>query len=170
MATVKITRGIIPLALRYVWRLRNCGYYNAHSLRHISHLCRPLRSQAEQVDARDIVRVTFVTKDGQTLVIEGHVGDNLLFLARSHGVDLEGACEASLACTTCHVYVDEDWEDKVQPPTEEEEDLLDLAPFLKSNSRLSCQIILRPEMDGLTLHLPPGTRNFYVDGHKPEPH
>ncbi|CDW57645.1 adrenodoxin protein, mitochondrial like [Trichuris trichiura] len=169
MRIIQVTKGIIAILQGSVRCFRNCQGYD-HSFFRTSHICRPLSSQAEKGDPRDIVKVTFVTKDGQTVVIEGHVGDNLLFLARSHGIDLEGACEASLACTTCHVYVDEEWVDKLQPPSEEEEDLLDLAPFLKSNSRLGCQIILRPEMNGLTLYLPPGTRNFYVDGHKPEPH
>merc|ERR1719445_2902950 len=88
------------------------------------------------------------------------------------GIDMEGACEASLACTTCHVYVeseDEHW-DELPEATETEEDLLDMAPFLAANSRLGCQIILSPEIDGIVLRLPRATKNFYVDGHKPQPH
>lgn len=79
-----------------------------------------------------------------------------------------GACEASLACTTCHVYVQTDH--KLSEPEEKEEDLLDMAPFLKENSRLGCQIILTKEMEGLELQLPMATKNFYVDGHTPKPH
>lgn len=55
---------------------------------------------------------------------------------------MEGACEASLACTTCHIYVHQDYTDKLQIPEEKEEDLLDLAPFLQENSRLGIVIIL----------------------------
>uniref|UniRef100_A0A0R3X473 SET domain-containing protein n=1 Tax=Hydatigena taeniaeformis TaxID=6205 RepID=A0A0R3X473_HYDTA len=85
----------------------------------------------------------------------------LMYLAHRHGIDIEGACEASLACSTCHVYVDEKMLDKLPEPSDEENDMLDLAPFLKSNSRLSCQIILTKELDGIVIELPPATRNFY---------
>jgi len=61
-------------------------------------------------------------------------------LAHRHEIDIEGACEASLACTTCHVYVHHDYMDKLSTPDEREEDLLDLAPFLKENSRLGISI------------------------------
>lgn len=83
---------------------------------------------------------------------------------------MEGACEASLACTTCHVYVHQNYGDKLPTPDEKEDDLLDMAPFLKENSRLGCQIILTKELEGLELELPKATRNFYVDGHVPKPH
>lgn len=83
---------------------------------------------------------------------------------------MEGACEASLACTTCHVYVHQNFGHKLPSPDEKEDDLLDMAPFLKENSRLGCQIILTKELEGLELELPKATRNFYVDGHVPKPH
>ena len=93
-----------------------------------------------------------------------------MYLAHSNGIDIEGACEASLACCTCHVYVDDTSFDKLGEISEEEEDMLDLAPDLRENSRLSCQIVLREEIDGITVELPRVTRNFYVDGHVPQPH
>lgn len=93
-----------------------------------------------------------------------------MYLAHRFDVQMEGACEASLACTTCHVYVKEDFLDKLPEADEKEDDLLDMAPFLKSNSRLGCQIVLTKELDGIELKLPQATRNFYVDGHKPKPH
>lgn len=83
---------------------------------------------------------------------------------------MEGACEASLACTTCHVYVHDNYADKIPEALEKEEDLLDMAPFLKENSRLGCQIILTKDLEGMELELPKATRNFYVDGHVPKPH
>jgi len=84
---------------------------------------------------------------------------------------MEGACEASLACVTCHCYVeDESFADVIPEATEEEEDLLDKAPFLDMSSRLGCQIVLTEEMGGLVLRLPRATANFYVDGHVPQPH
>ncbi|KAE9555015.1 hypothetical protein FO519_001761 [Halicephalobus sp. NKZ332] len=118
----------------------------------------------------EIVKIAFVTRDGSKKEIRGKVGDNVMYLAHRHNIEIEGACEASLACCTCHVYVDEDYFDKLPEPKEEEEDMLDMAPLLKPNSRLSCQIILNKDLDGITVTLPKITRNFYVDGHVPEPH
>uniref|UniRef100_A0A7E4VM84 2Fe-2S ferredoxin-type domain-containing protein n=1 Tax=Panagrellus redivivus TaxID=6233 RepID=A0A7E4VM84_PANRE len=118
----------------------------------------------------DVVNITYITRDGSHKKIRGKVGDNVMYLAHRYDIEVEGACEASLACCTCHVYVDESFYDKLPEPKEEEEDMLDLAPVLKPNSRLSCQIILNKELEGITVTLPRITRNFYVDGHKPEPH
>nr|CAB55551.1 Ferredoxin [Drosophila melanogaster] len=72
---------------------------------------------------------------------------------------MEGACEASLACTTCHVYVQHDYLQKLKEAEEQEDDLLDMAPFLRENSRLGCQILLDKSMEGMELELPkaPGT-------------
>uniref|UniRef100_A0A131YTG9 Ferredoxin n=1 Tax=Rhipicephalus appendiculatus TaxID=34631 RepID=A0A131YTG9_RHIAP len=118
----------------------------------------------------EVVNVTYVKKDGSKVAVRGKVGDNLLYLAHRYGIEMEGACEASLACTTCHVYVREDYYDKLPEPDEKEDDLLDLAPFLKENSRLGCQIILTKDLEGMEVTLPQATRNFYVDGHVPQPH
>jgi len=118
----------------------------------------------------EVVNVTFVDKTGKRTHVRAKVGDNVLYLAHRHGIELEGACEASLACSTCHVYVHRDYMDIISDPTEKEEDLLDMAPGLKENSRLGCQIVLTKEHDGLELTLPSTTRNFYVDGHTPHAH
>lgn len=109
-------------------------------------------------------------KTGEKVPIKGKVGDNLLYLAHRYEIPMEGACEASLACTTCHVYVNSDHGNVLPEPYEKEDDLLDMAPFLKENSRLGCQIILNKQLDGLEVELPKATRNFYVDGHTPKPH
>jgi ferredoxin len=126
-----------------------------------------------EIDARpENIKVIFVTKDGEKIQVMGKEGERAMYLAHRKGIDMEGACEASLACTTCHVYVeteDDHW-DKLPEATETEEDLLDMAPFLAPNSRLGCQIIITPEIDGIELRLPRATKNFYVDGHKPTPH
>uniref|UniRef100_A0A1A9W4C0 2Fe-2S ferredoxin-type domain-containing protein n=1 Tax=Glossina brevipalpis TaxID=37001 RepID=A0A1A9W4C0_9MUSC len=118
----------------------------------------------------EVVRVIYIDKDGKRIEVKGKVGDNILYLAHRYEIEMEGACEASLACTTCHVYVKDNFLDKLPPAEEKEEDLLDMAPFLRENSRLGCQIILNKDMDGIELELPKATRNFYVDGHKPKPH
>ncbi|VDP27854.1 unnamed protein product [Soboliphyme baturini] len=121
-------------------------------------------------EGEETVTIIFVRKNGERVTVRAEVGENLLFLARKHGVEMEGACEASLACTTCHVYLDQQHYDDLEPPVEAEDDMLDLAPFLKSNSRLGCQIIISRSMDGMVVTLPPATRNFYVDGHTPAAH
>ena len=84
-------------------------------------------------------------------------------LAHKHDIDIEGACEGALACSTCHVIVDPEDYVKLPEPTEDEEDMLDLAFALTHTSRLSCQIIMTEEMDGLTVTLPAATRNMMVN-------
>ncbi|EDV22350.1 uncharacterized protein TRIADDRAFT_58858 [Trichoplax adhaerens] len=118
----------------------------------------------------EIVNVTFITRDGEKKPIQGKIGDNILYLAHRYGIELEGACEASLACSTCHVVVDDENFDKLNEPDEKEDDLLDMAPLLTHTSRLGCQITLTKELEGMVLTLPKATRNFYVDGHVPQPH
>ncbi|XP_060037695.1 ferredoxin-2, mitochondrial isoform X2 [Erinaceus europaeus] len=118
----------------------------------------------------DRVNVVFIDRSGQRVPVSGRVGDNVLHLAQRHGVDLEGACEASLACSTCHVYVSEKHLDLLPPPEEREDDMLDMAPLLQENSRLGCQVVLTAELEGAEFTLPKITRNFYVDGHVPKPH
>lgn len=118
----------------------------------------------------EVVNVTYVDKDGNRTNVRGKVGDNILYLAHRYGIPMEGACEASLACTTCHVYIPHDYLDKLPASEEKEDDLLDMAPFLKENSRLGCQIVLTKELEGMEIQLPKATRNFYVDGHTPTPH
>ncbi|CAL8351117.1 unnamed protein product [Boreogadus saida] len=121
-------------------------------------------------DPKDVVNVVYVDRSGKRIPVRAKVGDNAMYLAHRHGIELEGACEASLACSTCHVYVSSDHLDKLPEPDEREDDMLDMAPLLQENSRLGCQIILTPEMEGIELTLPKVTRNFYVDGHVPKPH
>ncbi|XP_037292916.1 adrenodoxin-like protein 1, mitochondrial [Manduca sexta] len=118
----------------------------------------------------EVVNVVYIDKDGNKTNVRGKVGDNILYLAHRYKIPMEGACEASLACTTCHVYIPHDFLDRLPPSEEKEDDLLDMAPFLKENSRLGCQIILTKELEGMEIQLPQATRNFYVDGHKPTPH
>ncbi|XP_030002645.1 ferredoxin-2, mitochondrial isoform X2 [Sphaeramia orbicularis] len=125
-------------------------------------------SNAEDPD--DVVNIVYIDRSGQRIPVKAKVGDNVLYLAHKHGIDLEGACEASLACSTCQVYVSDAHFDKLPEPVEREDDMLDMAPMLQENSRLGCQIILTPELDGMELTLPKVTRNFYVDGHVPKPH
>jgi 2Fe-2S ferredoxin len=105
-------------------------------------------------------KITFIERGGARREFDVPVGLSLLEVAHKHNIDLEGACEGSLACSTCHVVVEPDWYDVLPDATEDEEDMLDLAFGLTRTSRLGCQIIITKELDGLTVRLPAGSRNM----------
>ena len=104
-------------------------------------------------------KMTFIERDGTRREVEAPLGLSVLEIAHRNGVDIEGACEGSLACATCHVIVDGAWFKQLAEPTEDEEDMLDLAFDLQETSRLGCQLIMTEELDGLVVKLPAGTRN-----------
>jgi len=105
-------------------------------------------------------KMTFIVRDGTKLEVDAPLGLSVLEIAHKHGVDIEGACEGSLACSTCHVIVDATWFAKLGSPSEDEEDMLDLAFGLEKTSRLGCQIVMSDGLDGLVVKLPAGTRNM----------
>jgi len=108
-------------------------------------------------------KMTFILKDGSHKEVDAPLGLSVLEIAHRHGVDIEGACEGSLACSTCHVIVEKEWFDKLDTASEDEEDMLDLAFGLTHTSRLGCQIKMSEELDGLVVKLPAATRNMMVD-------
>ena len=101
------------------------------------------------------IAITFVTAKGERVEAHGEPGVPLLEVAQAAGMPLEGTCEGQMACSTCHVIVASDWFDRLPEASEEEEDMLDLAAGVQRTSRLSCQIALTPELDGVVIHLPP---------------
>src|SRR5271168_5036518 len=105
-------------------------------------------------------KMVFVEKNGFAREVDAPLGLSVLEIAHKHGVDIEGACEGSLACSTCHVIVEPIWFAKLATPTEDEEDMLDLAFGLEKTSRLGCQIVITEALDGLTVRLPAGSRNM----------
>ena len=104
-------------------------------------------------------KMIFVERDGTRREVSAPLGLSVLEVAHKHGVDIEGACEGSLACSTCHVIVDPAWFAKLPTPTEDEEDMLDLAFGLEKTSRLGCQLVMTEALDGLVVKLPAATRN-----------
>jgi 2Fe-2S ferredoxin len=108
-------------------------------------------------------KMTFIERDGTHREVDAPLGLSVLEIAHRHGVDIEGACEGSLACSTCHVIVDPTYFELLQTPTEDEEDMLDLAFGLEETSRLGCQIVMTEELDGLVVRLPKATRNAMKD-------
>ncbi len=106
--------------------------------------------------------MVFIERDGTRKEVEAPIGLSILEIAHENDIDLEGACEGSLACSTCHIIVEPDWFDMLPDPTEDEEDMLDLAFGLAETSRLGCQIKMTEELDGLTVRLPAGSRNMLL--------
>ncbi len=106
--------------------------------------------------------MTFIDPQGSPHEVEVPEGLSVLEVAHRHGFELEGACEGCMACATCHVIVDETWFDKLEKPSEEEEDILDLTFELRPTSRLGCQINITPDLDGLVVSLP--TEHFNLQG------
>ncbi len=104
-------------------------------------------------------KMIFVEKNGTEREVDAPLGLSVLEIAHQNKIDIEGACEGSLACSTCHVIVDPDWYTKLTRATEDEEDMLDLAFGLTATSRLGCQIVMTPALDGLRVKLPASTRN-----------
>ncbi len=107
-------------------------------------------------------QMTFIYEDGTEKVFDAPIGTSVLEIAHKNHVPLEGACEGSLACSTCHVIIEQEFYDKLTSASEDEEDMLDLAFGLTHTSRLGCQIIMSDALDGLKVKLPSATRNMMV--------
>lgn len=102
-----------------------------------------------------MAKVTYVSFDGEETVVEVENGDNLMQAAIDNNVSgILGDCGGGCACATCHVMVDEAWQAKAGEPDELEADMLDGLIDPKPSSRLSCQIIMNDELDGIVVHLP----------------
>ena len=108
-------------------------------------------------------KMTFIERNGSAKTVDAPSGLSVLEIAHRNDIDIEGACEGSLACSTCHVVIDDAWYARLEEASEDEEDMLDLAFGLTKTSRLGCQIILTDELDGLTVKLPGETRNMLLE-------
>jgi len=100
-----------------------------------------------------IIHVT--TVEGEALELQADSGRSVMEVVKANDLPMLAACGGALACATCHVIVDPDWYDRLQLPSEDEEDLLDTAHGLTSTSRLGCQILMREELDGIRVRLTP---------------
>ena len=102
-----------------------------------------------------MVNITFTDAQGTARTVEAEPGSTVMEAAIRHGVPgIEAECGGACACATCHVYIDEEWREKVGAPQSMEEDMLDFAFEVRPNSRLSCQIRVTEELDGLSVHTP----------------
>jgi ferredoxin len=108
-----------------------------------------------------MTRIIFVTNENEEIIINNPpLGLSILEIAHQNNIDLEGACEGSLACATCHIILDVEFYNKLEKPLEEEEDMLDLAFGLTHTSRLGCQVIFTEELNNMRIYLPSATRNI----------
>lgn len=102
-----------------------------------------------------MAKITFIQPDGATQVVDAQTGSTVMESAKLNAVPgIEAECGGACACATCHVYVDESWRDKVGSPAQMEEDMLDFAFDVREESRLSCQIKVTDDLDGLVLRVP----------------
>ena len=108
-------------------------------------------------------KMVFIERDGNRKEVDAPLGLSVLEIAHRNDIDIEGACEGSLACSTCHVIVDPEWYGNLKEPSDDEEDMLDLAFGLAQTSRLGCQIIITEDLDGLTVNLPQEIRNMLLE-------
>ena len=107
-----------------------------------------------------MVKVSFICADGRVTSAEAEPGARLLEVGQAAGMPLEGTCEGEMACSTCHVVVAPQWFDKLPAASNDEEDMLDLAADVARTSRLSCQITLNAELDGLEVRIPGESHNM----------
>lgn len=107
-------------------------------------------------------KLVFIENSGVRKEVEVPVGVSVMEAAHLFDVDIEGACEGVMACSTCHVIVDKDWYGRLASAGEDEEYMLDLAIGLTDSSRLGCQIVMTDELDGLVVRLPAETHNMML--------
>ena len=130
----------------------------SNSLKRISNAQQLLSTCKVQLKRADVT-VTFIALDGTKMPAKAKEGDNLLDIIVDNEIDIDGfgACEGTLACSTCHVILkNEDFERLPDEATDEELDMLDLAYGLTDTSRLGCQVCMTKELDGLEVNVPEG--------------
>ena len=100
-------------------------------------------------------KITFIEHDGKSRTVDAPVDTTVMENAIKSGVPgIVAECGGACSCATCHVHIDEAWKEKVGPPSPMEEDMLDFAFDVKPTSRLSCQVKMTDELDGLVVHTP----------------
>ncbi len=100
-----------------------------------------------------MVKIKFIINE-QEKEVEVKEGQSILDICREHDIPLEGSCEGSLSCSTCHVYIDKSFFSKLEEASETEEDILDIASGVQANSRLGCQVIITKELEGMVITIP----------------
>ena len=102
-----------------------------------------------------MAKINYITHDNQNYSVEVQSGLTVMEGAVQNDIpDIDADCGGGMACATCHVYVKEEWLDKIPKKEDGEEDMLDMAFEPKKNSRLSCQLVVSDELDGLIVNIP----------------
>ena len=99
------------------------------------------------------MKIKVTDRDGKKHELDGDTNSTLMEILRDAGLDIEAACGGCCACATCHVYINDQWFEKISPKDDDEESMLDQAFDVRNTSRLSCQISLSDELDGIELEI-----------------
>ncbi|KAM6945888.1 adrenodoxin-like [Aplochiton taeniatus] len=176
MALMTVTRRLAYLTCRESYLRRTTAIVSANpssgtlSLTSLSNgTCirqRDFTTGSPPLRADNKVTVNFVNRDGEKITVKGSPGDSLLDVIIDQDLDFDGfgACEGTLACSTCHLIFDEEVYKKLGPVTDEEMDMLDLAYGLTDTSRLGCQICLTKSLDGMTAKVPESVADIRQTG------
>ena len=134
---------VIPIA-------RNVGTFS-----NLRGYCRDSRCAGVRVRAWNMLQLIFILPDGTEKLFRVHSGENVMDVAVSNEIDgISANCRGNCACSTCHVYVEPEWLERVGTASGMEEDILDFAPDARSESRLCCQLTMSKKLDGLRLRIP----------------
>ncbi|XP_014007533.1 adrenodoxin [Salmo salar] len=127
---------------------------------------RDFSTNTQPLRADNKVTVHFINRDGEKISVKGSPGDSLLDVIIDQDLDFDGfgACEGTLACSTCHLIFEEDVYNQLGPITDEEMDMLDLAYGLTDTSRLGCQICLTRSLEGMTARVPESVADIRQSG------
>ncbi len=155
MSLFSNSRSLCNLAQKCI-RLQSRGQFARHFSHDHDH------DHDHNHDAKDVVNIHWIRRDGSKFTTPAKIGSNLLRVAQRYELEIEGACEGVCACSTCHCILEKNVYDSLPEPSETEEDMLDQAFGLTSTSRLGCQVEVTKELEGITVKLPKATRNFYV--------
>ncbi|XP_071400414.1 adrenodoxin [Centroberyx affinis] len=168
MALVTATRRLVHVTLRESSR-RTAAVISAASLTGQNKATcgqRDFTTSTQTLRSDNKVTVHFINRDGEKITVKGAPGDSLLDVIIDQDLDFDGfgACEGTLACSTCHLIFDEDVYKKLGPVTDEEMDMLDLAYGLTDTSRLGCQICLTKSLEGMVARVPESVADIRQSG------
>ncbi|PYH42752.1 ferredoxin family 2Fe-2S iron-sulfur cluster binding protein [Aspergillus saccharolyticus JOP 1030-1] len=164
-----MSSGRASLSVRRSWGTPRIQYQGVFGRRSFSVSAGAQHGHITPPKPGEEINISFIDKDGAKYDFQVSEGDNLLDIAQANDLEMEGACGGSCACSTCHVIVeDSDMFDKMEEPSDDENDMLDLAFGLTETSRLGCQVVMTKELDGLVVRLPSMTRNLQASDFEPK--
>lgn len=103
------------------------------------------------------MKINVQTDEDTVIALDAVEGWSVMEILRDHGMPIKAECGGACCCATCHVYIDNSWSGRLPDMGPEEEDMLGMAPDVHENSRLSCQLVMDEDLDGLTLKIAPSS-------------